>query len=163
MDQAIVNLLRKINALEASLARLKVLEAQSFASGSWTPILQGTGTPGTFTYTVQMGRYVLIGKLCSITFAIHISVVSVAPTGNLTVRTLPFTSVTLTSYNVAIPLSMENVNVLATTVQLTGRISSNVTFIDFVESGDNIAGSLLPASAISAGTTVVGSFAYETA
>lgn len=131
--------------------------------GTWTPAFVGTTIAGTFTYTTQLGRYIKIGKRCWLDFNVHISVVTVAATGNLTITGLPFASVTAAGYAGMIPVACDKVTVLGTTVQLMGRVASNVVVIDFIETGNNIAATLLPASAISAGTTIEGSFCYETA
>lgn len=106
-------------------------------TGTWTPVLKGTGTAGTFTYTVQTGRYIKFNKWIIATGRIDISAISVAPTGNMRIGGLPFTvlnSVAIGTVDIGL-LSAYNLG--ATTAFLTGMPANNTTDIAFFETIDN--------------------------
>ncbi len=87
------DLWREIERLRGRLDYLEALESLLPAgSGTWTPTFKGSGTAGTFTYTQQVGNYIKIGKLVYIQGRVAISAIAVAPTGNMTIEGLPFTS-----------------------------------------------------------------------
>ncbi|MGY3393427.1 hypothetical protein ACVWW6_006018 [Bradyrhizobium sp. USDA 3311] len=67
-------------------------DLSDYATGTWTPVLQGATTPGTFTYAVQVGSYERIGRLVVARFNISISATSVSPVGALSITGLPLTS-----------------------------------------------------------------------
>ena len=68
------------------------VENTYFAIGTFTPILIGSGTAGTFTYSLQAGLYTRIGNIVFVSGHIAISAISVAPTGNMSIGGLPFTA-----------------------------------------------------------------------
>lgn len=83
------------------LARLAALEREqrrpqgeriTYATGTWTPVLAGDGTAGTFTYAIQSATYTRLGNRVLFAGQIRISAVAVAPTGNMQITGLPFTA-----------------------------------------------------------------------
>lgn len=62
------------------------------SSGTWTPVLKGANTAGTFTYTEQSGQYLKIGELVYYYGQISISAFSTHPVGNAMIAGLPFAS-----------------------------------------------------------------------
>ena len=67
-----------------------------YECGTYTPVLKGATTAGTFTYTTQLGRYTRIGRMVYIDVNITVTGASVAPAGNLYV-TLPKTAISDTN------------------------------------------------------------------
>jgi acetyltransferase-like isoleucine patch superfamily enzyme len=61
-----------------------------YEEGNWTPVVQGVTTPGTASYTSQIGRYVKIGRQVTITLDINYS--SATGTGIFQIAGLPFSS-----------------------------------------------------------------------
>lgn len=61
----------------------------AFEEGDWTPELAGQTTPGTFSYTTQVGKYSRIGRLVFLNFNLF-ATISVAPTGNLRIEGIPY-------------------------------------------------------------------------
>lgn len=61
-----------------------------YEEGTWTPVVAGTSSAGTGTYTTQAARYVKIGRLvhlvCTVVWSAHDG------TGNITITGLPFTA-----------------------------------------------------------------------
>lgn len=83
-EQRILSLERKLQDLQS--------RARGIAWGVWTPAFFGDGgTPGTFTYTAQVGRYTRLGNLCILQGIVAISAITVAPTGNMRIANLPLT------------------------------------------------------------------------
>ncbi len=58
-------------------------------TGTFTPAFVGGTTPGSFTYSIQTGRYYKIGNLCFVAISIEGKVVTV-PVGNFNITGLPF-------------------------------------------------------------------------
>ena len=118
-----------------------------YTEGTWTPIFFGSGTAGTFTYTIQVGRYTRIGNLCFIRGHIAISAIAVAPTGDVYIRGLPLKSINLTNAHSAIEFGLiSNFNYTNTAFQLTGRIDPNNIQIVMSESFDNVVKVDVPAA-----------------
>jgi hypothetical protein len=62
-------------------------------TGTWTPTLIGLTTAGTLTYGgTTFGNYTRIGDRVFINGRVSVTGVTVAPTGNLAIQGLPFTS-----------------------------------------------------------------------
>jgi len=61
---------------------------------TFTPAFAGSSTAGTFTYSQQRGHYTRVENLCFFRIYLEVSAVSVAPTGDLNITGLPFTSQT---------------------------------------------------------------------
>jgi hypothetical protein len=62
-----------------------------YEEGTWTPSFRGSGTAGTYSYTVQIGKYVKIGKMVTVWAAIFNIVASSNGTGNIEITGLPYT------------------------------------------------------------------------
>jgi hypothetical protein len=65
-----------------------------YEEGTWTPVLQGTSTAGTYTYDTDRtnGKYVKIGKMVTVFGVYRISTVTSAGTGDAKITGLPFTA-----------------------------------------------------------------------
>lgn len=61
-----------------------------YEEGTFTPVVEGSSTPGTATYSLQSARYTRIGR--SVQIQIALSWTSGTGTGNLFITGLPFTS-----------------------------------------------------------------------
>ena len=61
-----------------------------YEEGTWTPVIIGTGTAGTGTYSVQNGRYTKIGN--RVYFGVYCVWSAHTGTGDMTMGGLPFTS-----------------------------------------------------------------------
>jgi len=81
------------------LGQTEVKEVPIYVTGAWTPTLVGSTIAGTFTYTVNSGTYTRHGNTVFVRGRITIAVVTVAPTGNLSIAGLPLAAATLTSGN----------------------------------------------------------------
>lgn len=75
-------------ATQAASADANTLD--DYEEGTWTPVLYGSSTAGTYTYSVQSGVYTKIGRMVHITGRITVTGVSGSPSGNWRVSGLPF-------------------------------------------------------------------------
>ncbi len=130
--------------------------------GTWTPVVAGSGTAGTQTYSLQFGRYTRIGRRINFDFVVIMSAKDGATAGNFTITGLPFTSRNDASrvYNVALG-AYGGIDLTAGKTQAGGTIGVNSGVITMFESGDNVALAALTAASITATTTVYGSGSYE--
>ena len=67
-----------------------------YEEGYWTPVVYGTTTAGTCTYGSQLGRYIKIGKMVTISCAI--SYTSHTGTGSIGISGLPYVSINVSPY-----------------------------------------------------------------
>lgn len=141
-----IELQRQLRDLSDRLERLEKTDVGSITS-TWTPAFAGTGTAGTFTYSVQVGYYTVIGPLVFIQFHVSISAISVAPTTNMTITGLPFTPSAVTnSHHGVVFTTISNFNYAANAIELTARIPPSDPRIFLFEAFDNIATVNAPAA-----------------
>lgn len=139
-ERELEGILRRLNALETRLEREKS-EVPIVQTGTWTPAFAGLTTPGTFTYTsFRYGYWRRLGSVVHLSGAVQISAIPVAPTGNMAITGLPFTSVNLTGYRAGVDWApIDNFNYAAGAMQLVGVIIENSAIIQLGESFDNAA------------------------
>lgn len=78
-----------------------------YEEGSWTPVIGGSGGTSGQSYTAQVGRYVKIGKLVSITGYALLSTKGTITT-NVQIQGLPFPVENITNGKVPATVRMEN-------------------------------------------------------
>jgi hypothetical protein len=67
-----------------------------YEEGTWTPVIEGTSTAGTASYTAQNARYTKIGRM--VCFEMWVSWSSGTGTGGLRISGLPFTTSNTQTY-----------------------------------------------------------------
>ena len=96
-----------------------------YEEGTWTPAIAGTGTAGTGTYSVQVGRYTKVGNI--VTAHLHLTWSAHTGTTSMRVTGLPFTSANVTNLT---PVA----SVTATSLTITGIpriiVTANATTAD---------------------------------
>lgn len=126
------------------------------SSGTFTPTIQGSTTPGTQTYTVQSGYYFKIGSLVFVNIYVQMSAKDAATAGNVQIAGLPFTARNTAS---EFPLG----NAIYRSVNLDnaggfmssyGLVLSNSTLIVLGQQGDNVVQKPIVAADIVATTGV---------
>lgn len=121
-----------------------------YEEGTWTPVVEGSTTAGTGTYTTQTGQYVKIGQLvfveCNVAWTAHTG------TGNLYISGLPFSAATAT-----VTFSV-NVSALTFPGQLGAQIISSTKFQMVTSS----TGAALASLAIDTAATIRVSGCYRT-
>jgi hypothetical protein len=131
--------------------------------GTWTPVIAGTTTPGTHTYSTQEGKYYKVGKLVTAFFAITMTAKGGTMAGAASITGLPFTADNL-NYSQGGSITRAGVIDIPTSYMGLGLMipaSSNVVYISTF--GDGIISDTLVASAIQATTTINGVLQYKTA
>ncbi len=102
-----------------------------YASGTFTPAFQGSGTAGTWAYSVQAGFWSRIGNRVFFNLFVAASSRSVAPTGNARITGLPITSsATANTYSALAVDAVSGFTLPATCVMLTCRVSPSSVIID---------------------------------
>lgn len=115
-----------------------VNELDDYEEGSFTPVIIGTTTAGTGTYSSQVGRYTKIGR--TVSFTIRLVWSAHTGTGSLRINGLPFNNAAI---NVPVSLRINALTSPASTVVQAHVISSqnDIAFED-VTVATGIAGSL---------------------
>jgi hypothetical protein len=108
-----------------------------YEEGTFTPVLEGSGVPGTPTYVSQQGYYIRFGKVCIVRIFIHISAFADA-TGVMRIEGLPFTSVNTGSLFQALYTRAGGVTYSAGDTMLQAYIAPNATTVNLstVETGN---------------------------
>lgn len=148
---------RQLQRLNLRIGLGEVIERPLSSSGTFTPAYEGTGTAGSWTYSVQAGFYTRIGNRCFFNLSLTAATRPGAPTGNGVIVGLPFTSDATTNSHSAVTLdTIDAVTLGATNVMLTARIPPNTTRIDLIEvlgTAPTVAG-FLAATGLSATATI---------
>lgn len=135
--------------------------ANQGTSNSWTPVIAGSSTAGTQTYSIQNGRYTRIGNLVFIKCTVLLSAKDAATAGNLRITGLPFTSKNVANSYASLTISGANVLHSGAYTYCGARIDPNTTYISLMENGTNLAPALLGAAALKAATEFEISGSYE--
>jgi hypothetical protein len=130
-----------------------------FDEGTWTPTIGGSSTPGTPTYSVQVGKFQRIGKRVTFEGYVVITAISGSPAGTVRIGGLPFASANTGNYRCAVHIPYW---IGFTSGVAGGVIEPNTDYIDVYR---YIAGSVatLNATEISATSRLMISGSYEVA
>ena len=79
-----------------------------YEEGTFTPTITTDGTPGTPTYTEQVGLYTRIGNIVNFTATVSITAWSGSPTGTMYIGGLPFTVANIAGNNANIHVQAES-------------------------------------------------------
>lgn len=118
------------------------------AGTAWTPVISGATTPGTNTYTTQVGRYVRIGPIVIAQFYIVINAVGTAGNamvGNAQIN-LPVAVANIANMIGAGAVTANLINLGAGFSWLTVQPTVNASQMLLVQSGDNVAPSTINAA-----------------
>lgn len=100
-----------------------------YEEGTWTPTVSGTGTAGSGSYSVQVGRYIKVGRLVFV--HAYITITAHTGTGNLIGGGLPFTSANVTSGNSSFSVGYVNNLTLSANHVLSLYTNPNATTFEF--------------------------------
>lgn len=90
-----ISLWERLQTVEKSVEKLLARSYLPYYKGSFTPTLIGATTPGTTTYSVQVGRYVRVGQITVATG--RLTWTAVTGTGIAIYGGLPFSSYNVTN------------------------------------------------------------------
>lgn len=98
-----------------------------YETGTWTPVVKGQTTAGTYTTSYQNAKYIKIGK--TVTVNCNVSYTSHTGTGLIIIEGLPFTG-TLGAYNLWHgALTTHNFTLPTGTVSLSSRAQDGQTYV----------------------------------
>lgn len=127
---------------------------------TWTPVLSGSSTAGTQTYTQQVGRYATVGNMAFGSFAISISALDGAAAGNGIITGFPLVAANFSSMSFPLYLAnMAGITLTATYTQITARISGGASTINLLQSGPVAnANAVIPITGFANASSITGSF-----
>lgn len=106
-------------------------------TGSFTPTMTGSSSPGTTTYLAQNGNYHVVGKRVFIDLFVSWSAAD--GTGDMRIGGLPFTVTSETNQNPISPCLIETIVIPASTTYVTAVANNNTTYYTLAAAGDNVA------------------------
>lgn len=133
----------------------------AYSEGTWTPVIAGSTTAGTQTYTIQEGTYARVGNTVTIWAAVKLATIDAGIAGNVSITGLPFVARTVAS--ASFPVVFCNVGLVALTASytwLTGRILTGASTINVQQAGSGQANADVPVSGIGVNTVLVLSATY---
>lgn len=134
-----------------------------YEEGSWTPVIRGSTTAGTQTYSLQIGRYIKIANLVFYTCGVVMTAKDAATAGDLQLSGLPFTTRNLAnlqfSANVGIQGSFD-LNAAGGYYGVSAITQVNSTYMTLFEVGDNVAHTQLTAADLNNASLIVATGFY---
>ena len=134
--------MRLLRRLRARVGRTEATPRVLYLEDTWVPTLIGLTIAGTLTYdaTNTKAEWTRIGNRVLFNGRIRFTAIPVAPTGDVAITGLPYTSAT-TGFNSAggCAMLLWTLNVGAGYTQVEGRVIDGETRIRLRESGDNLA------------------------
>jgi hypothetical protein len=120
-----------------------VYQMARYAEGTFTPVLSGDGTAGTFTYDAANTGcdYTRHGNRMLLNGRVRITAIAVAPTGNMRITGLPFAGVAGAG-SIAGGVQFDavtGINLSAGYTWVGGEVVSSTSEIRLFENGDNVA------------------------
>lgn len=133
-------------------------------SGTWTPTIIGSTTPGTQTYTQQLGAWVKRGTLVTCQFRVALSALDPAAAGNAVLGGLPFA----VASKVANLIHASEVAYVSGITPPSGHGKLGLQFVDATSTATIFTSSLaafssLAWSGVGASAQLRGQFSYRTA
>jgi len=104
--------------------------------GSFTPVAIGTTTPGTGTYTTQIGTYKIIDKVCY--FSARVNWSAHTGTGLLKIDGLPVPCANVAGYAPAVTVNAENLTFPAGATSIIALLNPGATVIELRGSGSGL-------------------------
>ena len=129
-----------------------------YEEGTFTPTINGTGTVGTGTYSVQSGRYTRVGQ--RVYFQVHLTWSAHTGTTNMIIGALPFAAVNVGNAISAVSIRHSNLTSPASTV-VQGFVLNNASTITLESVA--VAGGAAAALAIDVAATLTVAGHYEAA
>lgn len=135
-----------------------------YEEGTWTPVIGGAGGTSGQTYSVQLGRYVKIGKLVIIQCYATLTAKGTI-TGNLELQGLPFAAENIANLMSAASIArvedwtLSSGHVLTLRVLASGSIGS---FSEYAGTGSLDSSTILTTANVNDSTSVIMTISYRT-
>ena len=101
-----------------------------YEEGTWTPVVVGSSTPGTGTYSTQVGRYTKIGN--RVFFNLNLNWSAHTGAGDMSIAGLPFTSNSTSGNASSLSAWVSNLTLSALNI-LTPIVNTNSTSVSFFQ------------------------------
>jgi hypothetical protein len=134
-----------------------------YQTGTWTPVVAGSSTAGTQTYTVQQGAYTRVGRAITVTCTVTLSAVDGGIAGAVLITGLPVASANVSNQNYTVGLRASNVDLSTGYTWMTGLLIPNSSQILVRECGDDVADQTLPVAGLNATSQFSFTLTYFTA
>jgi len=151
--------MQRIENLEARVSSPQY--SQSYDEGAWTPVLAGSATAGTQTYSARAGQYARIGNIAVAWFDIELSALDGSAAGSATITGLPFLAGNMPNIKIQGVLSQATQVTLDagfTSFGVTG--SPNAGVLDITEIGSNVGIAAVPITNFSNSSALSGAVFY---
>jgi hypothetical protein len=134
---------------------------QNYTQGTWTPTVTASTTPGTPTYTAQVGSYEAIGRQVTARFIVSTSAWAGSPTGSVQIGGLPLTSANVANDFGSCIISNYSATLAGSNFGLEAFISPN-TNVATLQSNGGTATSAPAAATVGASLQFIGVCFYHT-
>jgi hypothetical protein len=133
-------------------------------SDSWTPLVQGAGTAGTYEIATNGCRYTRIGRRVNLdVLVVMAGALTGGGAGNLNITGLPFNKAVNTRPVGSVWTSGVDFTTSGASIALSfNTFAATSKTLIILEAVDNAAGSTIPITAIAANDSIFGSICYET-
>lgn len=133
----------------------------SIESGSFTPLVEGQTTSGNNTYSIQVGKYYLIGKLCHIDIRIVLTSKDANMSGNIAIAGLPFASKNDGDRRPTMVGRYENFILDTARTKVSTNLGVSTNKITLLNWGDSVIPTPVTANQITSTTAIIISGRYE--
>lgn len=134
----------------------------AYGTGTFTPTFASSNANGSWTYAQQVGRYTRIGNRVFFQLTVWAASRPGTPTGDAWIAGLPIPSANVTQGHCPVSVdTMDAIDLLAGTRQLSARVPPNSTRIELIENPDNASVSALPATSWGAASIIRIGGSYE--
>lgn len=130
----------------------------AYDEGTWTPVITGTGSNPTVTYTNQLGRYTRTGNVVFYSLYIQIDTIS-GGSGDVRIS-IPVAAASGNSNNTIGSAQLSGPDVPGTPINLGTGVLAGTSLLYIFSNQDNAAIQALAVSGLAAGDFIVGSGFY---
>ena len=129
-------------------------------TGSWTPVIGGSGGTSGQVYSTQFGRYNKLGTQVTAWFRVQLSTLGTITT-DVQIQGLPFTAENTTNFSACVTIGRWT-NLTTALVQLSGVLEPNTTAITLWGAGSAVTGvSKLAQADLAATSYLEGTITYR--
>jgi hypothetical protein len=140
----------------------KLLAEMFWLRGTFTAVISGLGTAGTYQVASQVSTYTVIGRSVTLNSKITLAaVVTGGGAGNLQITGLPYTGKAATFAYGSVVLSGVNYTTAGASIASEMDGTSHSSAIWFAETADNAASAYIPIGAVTANNVIAFSVTYE--
>jgi hypothetical protein len=130
------------------------------STGTWTPLIFGSGTGGSATYSIQVGAYYRIGALVVLQFNVEWTAFSGA-TGLLLIGGIPFSAANITNLDSQGGVAISGITFDAGYTYATTYLIAGGTSMYLVENGSGKTSQPVPTSGVGASGYIRGTLVYR--